>query len=126
MKYWIYKNLHKGCFSVKRGSAGRVFHADAVLATDVDFHVREGGRQRVLVEKKKNVHAFVRCMGMSTLHQKEVAMLLADGSWTEVTYNPYRGGSFYLRDSGVEVRTAATALLDGGKVYVAALGVDDS
>jgi hypothetical protein len=39
---------------------GRIVgYAEAVILTDVEFRVRESGRQRVLRERRKNVHAFV-------------------------------------------------------------------
>lgn len=35
-------------------------HADTVTLSDAEFVVNESGRQRVLKEKSKNVHAYVR------------------------------------------------------------------
>lgn len=56
----VYFNLHKKCFSIQDAKTGLVVaHADAVNLKDVSFKVSESGRQRVLREKKKNVHAFV-------------------------------------------------------------------
>jgi len=54
----VYYNLHKHTFSVSRN--GRVItHADYVKLNDVEFRVRQGGREKVLKDKRKNVHSFV-------------------------------------------------------------------
>ncbi len=55
----VYRNLSARCLSVlhKQRVAG---HAQSVIIEGVTFHVREGGRQKVLVSKQKNVHAFVK------------------------------------------------------------------
>lgn len=59
----VYRNLHRRTFSIqgfvsaKRG--WRVIgHGDNFLLRDVTFKVSEAGRQRVLREGRKNVHAF--------------------------------------------------------------------
>ena len=57
-KYYIYWNLHRNVYSVRlRGRV--VAHCENILATNVTFQVSEPGRQRVLKERRKNVHAFV-------------------------------------------------------------------
>ena len=57
-KVRVYKNLHKGCYSVKQGGLVKV-HADNVTLEDVKFIVSKIGQERVRKEKRKNVHAFV-------------------------------------------------------------------
>ena len=55
----VYYNLHKNCFSVRH--AGRVwFHTNTVTLRNCKFAVQPAGRAKVLEEKKKNVHAFIR------------------------------------------------------------------
>ena len=57
-KVMVYYNLHKHTFSVTYN--GRVItHADYVKLSDVEFRVRQGGREKVLKDKRKNVHSFV-------------------------------------------------------------------
>ena len=61
MRVEVYFNLHKHVFSVRSARSGRVIlHTDRVHIRNPEFVVRQGGRQRVLKERKKNVHAFVR------------------------------------------------------------------
>lgn len=66
MKVKVYFNLHKHCFSVvsleKGDSYGKVVaHVSEIMLSEVKFKVSEAGRQRVLREKRKNVHAY--CVG---------------------------------------------------------------
>ncbi len=57
-KYYIYWNLHKNCYSVRfKGKV--IFHLTTLVAAGVTFKVSQKGRERVLRERKKNVHAFV-------------------------------------------------------------------
>jgi len=60
MKVAIYWNFHRKCYSVVDKAVGRVaFHASTIVLEDVQFRVSERGRQRVLDERRKNVHAKV-------------------------------------------------------------------
>lgn len=71
-RHFIYYNLHKRCWSLKSTQSNEagpmgVFHpsvkglvtghADTVLATRITCKVSEAGRQRVIRENRKNVHA---------------------------------------------------------------------
>ena len=88
MKVEVYFNLHKRVFSIRSCKTGRVIHhAKDVHIVNPKFVVREGGRQRVLCERKKNVHAFVR--GNLTTF-KDNPSRLAD----TIGYNPYKYDSF--------------------------------
>ena len=88
MKVEVYFNLHKRVFSVRSCKTGRVIHhAKDVHIVNPKFVVREGGRQRVLRERKKNVQAFVR--GNLTTF-KDNPSRLAD----TIGYNPYKYDSF--------------------------------
>ena len=88
IKVEVYFNLHKRVFSIRSCRTGRVIHhAKHVHIVNPKFVVREGGRQRVLRERKKNVHAFVR--GNLTAF-KDNPSRLAD----TIGYNPYKYDSF--------------------------------
>ena len=59
MKIEVYWNLHKEMFSVRH--KGKVIaHVACINVKDAKFVVQKAGRERVLREKKKNVHAFIR------------------------------------------------------------------
>jgi hypothetical protein len=106
MKVFVYFNLHRKCFSVKAlegASKGLVIkHATFVALTNVTFKVSEAGRQRVLQEQRKNVHAGV----VGTL----VDSLDSVGS-ERVTYNPYKGSTFVLCGTGDPLLASTSAAL---------------
>jgi len=91
MKVFVYYNLHKKLFSVKamEGSKkGRVIaHLEKLTLWDCTFKVSEAGRQRVLREQRKNVHAGV----LGIWSGKDMTI---DKSVTKVTYNPYKYKTF--------------------------------
>lgn len=109
MKVRVYYNLHRKCLSVQRRTAKgwRVWkHADSISLTEVAFKVSEAGRQRVLREQKKNVHAALE----GTL-SPDLSALLHSGD--EVTYNPYRFSSFVRKGDGTAIHTAEEAHVVG-------------
>jgi hypothetical protein len=55
MRVQVYYNLHKRCLSVRH--RGKVIkHAKSVILRDASFRVQPAGRERVLKQKRKNVH----------------------------------------------------------------------
>ena len=105
MKVFVYFNLHRKCFSVKAlegVNKGRVIkHAFFVALEDVTFKVSEAGRQRVLKEQRKNVHAGV----VGTLVDKYTVGI------ERVTYNPYKGSNFVLCGTGDPILASTSAAL---------------
>ena len=55
----VYRNLTNRCWSVRQGGIGRL-HTTQLALRNCTFKVSEAGRQRVLRDRRKNVHAFVR------------------------------------------------------------------
>ena len=88
MKVRVYFNLHKKLLSVQtkvNGSWKVIKHVFNINLTDVKFKVSEAGRQRVLREKRKNVHAFIE--GVEAEERVgETAQ--------HITYNPYKYEKF--------------------------------
>lgn len=131
MKVDVYRNLHNGLYSIKSREAGTrglvIAHADRVWLNDVQFIVSDAGRARVLREKKKYVHAFVRGTLSSFFGMvRDVDVDLSKvGEWThmepefqamkehgeEFTYNPYRFSTFVDRETESELHDAAHAFL---------------
>lgn len=88
----IYYNLLKRCLSVQKklDKGWRVrSYKEIVYLEDVKFKVSEAGRQRVLREKKKNVHAFLE--GKETFFDCDI------GETTRIYYNPYKSKYFFDR-----------------------------
>jgi len=83
----VYRNLTKGCWSIKSTRTGKVLaHADTLTMTDVVFKVSEAGRQRVLRDKKKYVHAG----GYGTCEYFDFNRM----DLVQVRYNPFKNSTF--------------------------------
>ena len=157
-KCFIYRNLNDGCWSVKALEGphkGRVvYHAQAVTLSgdsryvsqdDIEFKVSEAGRQRVLREKRKNVHAGivgypyyavnVTLRYPDAVPAREVFECQDDydpsrditdpdhHAYRAVTYNPYKFDRFVFVDDGSDAVITdhwdQSVVMDpDGKVYV--------
>tara|TARA_Y100000592_G_scaffold21312_1_gene32860 strand:+ start:9129 stop:9590 length:462 start_codon:yes stop_codon:yes gene_type:complete len=110
----VYYNLHKKTFSVRH--AGRVwFHTNLLTLHNCKFAVQPAGRARVLKEKKKNVHAFIRGFVLGNKYD-----LAADSTHTnhrmlhaqQAMYNPYYFSTFVDVDTGDAVYEADVVYLN--------------
>ena len=111
---FVYFNLHKKCFSVKDVKTGLVIaHTDKIELEEATFKVSEAGRQRVLAEKRKNVHAGVRGKYVGTPK-------VIDFSEPEATYNPYKYDSFVNKATEEKLEKASTVKLSNKKVFYVA------
>lgn len=92
MKVFVYFNLHKKLFSVRAmegKSKGKVIaHMQNLLLDNPKFKVSKAGRERVLREGRKNVHAGVVGDFCTTLTASDRVL------WEPVRYNPYLFDSF--------------------------------
>ena len=93
----VYYNLHKHTFSLQKNGLV-IAHADYVKLKDVEFRVRKGGREKVNIEKSKNVHAFV--IGTLVDFCEYPCNELPEEPAAEiVTYNPYKYESFVIKST---------------------------
>lgn len=100
----VYFNLHNRLFSVQH--KGRVVaHVPEVSLEDVNFRVNEAGRQRVLEEQRKNVHAFVEGK-FKHVPEGDIPMLPHG-----VKYNPYKYESFVRAHDETPIFAAKAATL---------------
>ena len=105
MRVEVYFNLHKKTFSVRSAKSGKVLlHTDEVHIENPEFVVRQSGRNRVLSEGRKNVHAFVR--GDATFFRYTNRPTL-----DTLTYNPYKYASFVDKKTEEPVYKASRAWL---------------
>ncbi|HEY6438324.1 MAG TPA: hypothetical protein VIY47_17180 [Ignavibacteriaceae bacterium] len=124
MKVFIYFNLHKQCLSLKAMNGphkGRVVaHANSAELSEVFFKVSESGRQRVIREKRKNVHAGI----VGTLEKydlvtkllpfdSEIGIIELTDEMEKLTYNPYQYHSFVKRSDKTPVDSAKKAFIVG-------------
>jgi hypothetical protein len=132
-KVFVYRNLHKNCWSLKQDGkvfarAGwvQIFSACEENGTRIPctagFKVNQKGRDRVLLEKKKNVHAFAWGYEENIYYYGNLASGVdraeADNdfvkvfwnaekdSLVQVSYNPYKAGYFFRKDTGAPVSYA--------------------
>jgi hypothetical protein len=87
----IYRNLHTGLWSVKQGVVR--FHTDCIFLKDATFLVNEKVRQRVIANKRKEVHAYVQGFICDRPDYFTVGV-----DCYEVTYNPYKCRHFVTGD----------------------------
>lgn len=115
MKVDVYWNVREKKFSVRarEGSeAGRViFHKKHVIIRQPRFIVSEAGRQRVLKEKQKNVHAVVRGELVEGEDFFETFKNLPLERLVSVTYNPYVHTTFIDQLTRLPVYSLDTALM---------------
>ena len=106
MRVEVYFNLHKKTFSVRSCETGRVIHhTDEIHIVNPEFVVRQSGRNRVLSEGRKNVHAFVR--GDCPFYRLNPR----NGTLDTLTYNPYKYVSFVDKQTEEPVYKASRAWL---------------
>lgn len=132
MKVFVYFNLHTKKWSIKALEGmykGKVVaHATSVALSSVTMKVSEAGRQRVLKEKRKNVHAGL-VGDLEAVHNAywryPVSVYvgaitggqdITDGQ--KITYNPYRAPMFHhVDDWTVAVVGAEFVEMLGRTVY---------
>ena len=84
-------------------------HSDNVVVENAEFRVRPAGREKVLREQRKTVHAFVVGYPVADNAATRVSVQgikKALGEPVQVSYNPYRSDTFYRKDTGESVQSA--------------------
>jgi hypothetical protein len=137
----VYRNLHNGKLSVRDGKTKHVIaHCDEVTLAGAVFKVSKAGRERVLRERKKNVHAVVRgklidYKGADAFKDRSIESYLyqwKDGIERKafignerVMYNPYKFDSFVivpLVDEGYQrIMTAGACRLRPNEIRIGAI-----
>ena len=116
MKFFCYFNLHKKVFSLKNHKTKLVeHHAQTVRLDNCEFKVSQAGRNRVLKEKRKNVHAGVQ--GDLRARDFKVDVEALEESFVELTYNPYKYGSFVVKSTEVAIMSANVVILHNKRVF---------
>ena len=105
-KVFVYKNLHKDCWSIKQDGLVKA-HTEEVRMWDCAFQVNAKGRQKVLDEQRKNVHAGIK--GYIDNDQQVP-------SGVEVTYNPYKYDSFVDKATELPIYSSLFTTLTKNKV----------
>lgn len=110
-RVYVYRNLHTGTWSVRQG--GRVIaHPVTIWLSDCKFLVGEKGREKVLREKRKNVHAGVSGYILEERKPAVYAQRFCLSELpTKVKYNPYEAG-YFRDDKGNKITNSSYAWLD--------------
>jgi hypothetical protein len=94
IKVFVYKNLHKNKFSIKALEGEHkhrvIAHRNEVFLIDASPKVSEPGRQRVLADRQKNVHAGIVGLWSDDMFER------VEGP--EITYDPYKYKSFVFKE----------------------------
>ena len=101
----VYKNLNRDCYSVRQDGIVR-FHTHTICLKNVEYKVSEAGRQRVLRERCKHVHAVVKG---TIVHSRELWYEKLPFAADFVTYNPYKNDSFYVVGDGEKIKKSQYA-----------------
>jgi len=105
----VYFNLNRRDWSVLDTKTGLVtLHAQECLMRDVTFKVSERSRERVLKQRRRNVHAFAvgHVIGMRNFYPFNPSA----AGWIEVHYNPYSAPFFVNKLTKQEVKSAVFVL----------------
>ena len=116
--YKIYRNLRNKCFSVLKYNEEKkgyrlCAHINRAILTDVTTKVSEVGRQKVLNEKQKNVHAFILAKYYVPV-PGDRHVVYSD----EIYYNPYKQNNFTEGQSTLAFTGCEFALLHDSKAYI--------
>lgn len=115
-KVKVYWNLNKACWSIKQGSRV-VDYASNILMKTCSFIVSEKGRQRVIKQQRKNVHAFVEGF-ISELNVECKPPRFK----TKISYNPYKRKTFFY----VKSRKSISQTKQFGELFLIDKGVFSS
>lgn len=123
MRVEVYRNITRRTFSIRQAGGKVQKHSNHVLVHDATFVVQPAGRRRVLETRQKNVHAFVRgewddIAPASRLKDIDLSIAEQQGLFREVTYNPFKHGYFFYKDTGIACESAKTVWLLEGRVFV--------
>lgn len=90
-KVFVYKNLHKNCWSIRQDGLVKA-HSDGspISIYSAVMKVNQKGRERVIREKSKNVHAGI----LGYLRHEDMKVWDGWVDMIEITYNPYKYHSF--------------------------------
>ena len=93
-KVRIYRNLNRKCLSVQTMTekGWRVSkHVKSIKLKSAIFKVSEAGRQRVIREKRKNVHAYIEGYEIESFPEGVKPS-------KRISYNPYKSSHFFYAD----------------------------
>ena len=122
MRVRVYKNLHKDTFSIKDWESRSatynkvVGYSQNIALTNATFIVSQKGRERVLQEQTKNVHAYVQGDYLP-FEYEWLYWADLDLNWEQVTYNPYKSDTFFTLKDNHPITSSAKVLIFQNKLF---------
>ena len=110
----IYRNLNNGRMSIQQKPERSWLvtgHVTDCIIRDVRFHISESGRQRVINDRRKNVHAW----GEGILIAQAEPDIFAP---VELAYDPYTNRSFIQRGTSHAIAACRYLVVRGNRVFV--------
>lgn len=109
-KVEVYRNLRTDNFSIRKDG---IVHdrADEVIISNAVFSVGQKSRERVIKERRKNVHAVVRGIYKGSGIEVDI------NTMNEGYYNPYETKTFVDKESNLPLSEASKVYLKEGKVF---------
>jgi hypothetical protein len=110
----VYLNLHKpNHFSIVDHKTGLVIgYSEHVTLSNCTFYIRESGRQRVIKNKRKEVHAYIIGNFITAEYN------LPNDQITEIYYNPYITETFIIKVSQQPIYQADLVYCHNRKVFI--------
>lgn len=108
-------NLNNGLISVQLKTPGKSWfvagHVNNAVLSCVTFHVSENGRQRVIKEKCKNVHAWAQATLLGEVYADLVTPI-------SVNYNPHTDSGFVERHTQKPLQACQYLVVRNNQVFV--------
>lgn len=116
MRVKVYRNLHRGDWSIVSMRTGRVVgHMLMLTLADVTWLVQPAGNRKVRAEGRKNVHAYAIGDLGSLNAQPHPAH---EGAHERITYNPYHMSTFQRMDGTPVTHCDVAYFALDGKAYI--------
>jgi hypothetical protein len=94
----VYYNFHRKIYSIQKFINNRwlvVAYSNDFILFDCSFKVNQNGRNKVLKDMKKNVHAFIYGTFIEHIPKSQYEYDFS----TIISYNPYKNDCFVCEDS---------------------------
>ena len=107
----VFVNPKRGCYTIMQGGAVKA-SAKQIRLQDAEFLVKESGRQRMLRENRRTIHAYIVGRLVDFAHPDDGVKTIDRLAGRSATYNPYRYSSFVDRETELPLKAAGTVQLD--------------
>lgn len=117
-KYYIYRNLNRGGFSVKyKGLV--IDRLDKFAADNVEFRVSDKSRTRARREGRRNVHAYLVCDDYHSVNWKSETFdkHISENEMVQVYYHPMYTESFVIAGTNTAVTESEHVVAFNGKAF---------